>query len=242
VTSTELLLRRAVEQDTDPIVSVYLRARSEAPMPPPVPRSTDHVRRWVARALQGYDEVWVAEVADTVVGFARVGGDWLDDLYVDPAHAGQGVGSALLDLVKSLRPDGFSLWVFEVNDRARRFYGRHGLIELDRTDGTGNEEKAPDIRTVWPGDQPLRFLRGLVDQVDDELGEVLQRRAALTVAIQRYKPVPGTAGRDPDREQVIADRLSRRAPLLGAERLRRIIHTVISESLEAAGERPDDSV
>ena len=39
-----------------------------------------------------------------VVGYARLPPTWLDDLYVAPTHAGQGVGSALLDLVKAQRP------------------------------------------------------------------------------------------------------------------------------------------
>jgi hypothetical protein len=62
---------------------------------------------------------------------------------------GKGIGSALLDLAKALRPRGFDLWVFEVNTPARRFYERHGLVELDRTDGSGNDERAPDCRYGW---------------------------------------------------------------------------------------------
>ncbi len=74
---------------------------------------------------------------------------WLDDLYVLPGHAGHGIGSMLLDVVKTRRPDGFALWVFEVNTPARAFYARHGLVEVERTDGAGNEEKAPDVRMEW---------------------------------------------------------------------------------------------
>lgn len=237
MTSTDLLLRLATEDDTDAVTRVYLAARRAAPMPPPV-HDDDAVRYWVEGKLQGYDETWVAVVDEAVVGFARLAGDWLDDLYVAPEHAGRGVGSALLDLVKSLRPDGFSLWVFEENESARRFYAGRGLVELLRTDGQANEEKAPDLRLAWPGETPLVFLRGLVDEVDDELGEVLQRRATLTAAIQTYKPVGGPAGRDADREREIATRLARRAPLLGAERLQRIIHAIITESLDAAHRPP----
>jgi GNAT superfamily N-acetyltransferase len=89
--------------------------------------------------------------AGEVVGYARFTATWLDDLYVVPGHAGSGIGSALLDLVKSLRPGGFQLWVFEMNAPARAFYARHGLVERERTDGSGNEESAPDIRMEWPG-------------------------------------------------------------------------------------------
>jgi ribosomal protein S18 acetylase RimI-like enzyme len=57
----------------------------------------------------------------------------------------------LLDLAKALQPAGLQLWVFETNVGAQRFYRRHGFVEVERTDGAGNEEKAPDIRMAWPG-------------------------------------------------------------------------------------------
>jgi len=233
VTSTEVLVRRATEDDAAAVAAVYLAARAAAPMPAPV-HSDEEVSAWVTDKLRGYDETWVAESEGAVVGFLRIAGDWLDDLYVEPAHTGQGIGTTLLDLVKSLRPDGFCLWVFESNEPARQFYARSGLIELTRTDGSENEEKAPDLKLAWPGEQPLPFLRGLVDELDAELGAVLERRLALTRAIQAVKPVGGPQGRDPERERQIAERMSGFAPSLGADRLQRIVHTVITESLDAA--------
>ena len=74
-----------------------------------------------------------------------------------PRHGGRGVGTALLDLVKAQRPAGFCLWVFETNAPARGFYARRGLVELERTDGSGNEEQAPDVRMAWPGAEPARL-------------------------------------------------------------------------------------
>jgi len=219
----DLLIRPAVDGDAAAVREVYLTARRAAPMPDPA-----------SEEVAGSGETWVAEVGGVVRGYARLAGDWLDDLYVVPAYAGQGIGTALLDLVKSLRPGGFCLWVFEVNVPARRFYAHRGLVELQRTDGAANDEQAPDIMTVWPGKQPLAFLRRLVDQVDAELGPLLERRASLTAAIQRVKPVGGQAGRDPERERQIAELMAEHAPRLGAERLQRIIHTIITESLDAA--------
>jgi len=42
------------------------------------------------------------------------------------------------------------------------------------------------------------------------------------------------AARDPDRERQIAAAMALRAPELGEERLTRIVHTIITESLDAA--------
>lgn len=118
-------------------------------MPPALHTNAEDRAWFAARLADGEHEAWVAE-ADSLLGFALITPTWLHGLYVDPAHTSEGIGSALLDLVKSLRPDGFGLWVFESNTPARRFYARHGLVEVERTDGADNEEKAPDIRMVWP--------------------------------------------------------------------------------------------
>ena len=85
---------------------------------------------------------------------------------------------------------------------------------------------------AWPGADPLAFYRGLIDEVDHDLGDLLNRRAALTAAVQPHK---ATAERDPDREREIAHALALRAPALGEDRLHRIVHAIITESLDAAG-------
>jgi chorismate mutase/GNAT superfamily N-acetyltransferase len=232
VTSTELLIRPADAADV-PALAAVLRASRDAAvpaMPPALHTEEEHVGYFTDRLATS--EVWVAADEAGVLGFAHVDGGWLEGLYVRPDVAGQGVGTALLDVVKALRPGGFALWVFETNEPARRFYRRHGLVELEHTDGSANEERAPDLRMAWPGSDPLDYLRSQVDEVDDDLAVLLARRAALTAAIQRFKPVGGHAGRDPEREAEIAHRMAGRACGLGAEALRRIMHEVISVSLD----------
>jgi chorismate mutase len=192
----------------------------------------DHeARAWVAGwDLSTYD-VWVAERGGEPVGYARWTSTWLDDLYVHPDHQGHGVGTALFELVASTRPGGFCLWVFESNAPARAFYARHGCLELERTDGSANEECAPDVRVAWPGADPLAFLRGLIDETDLVLGDVLARRTALTRAVQAVKP---STERDAVREAEIAQRVAGVAPELGAERVARIVDVIIAESLDAS--------
>jgi chorismate mutase/GNAT superfamily N-acetyltransferase len=231
MSAEEISLRPADESDGEAVAAIHLAARREAPMPPGV-HTDDEVRFWLAGRLQT-DEVWLAEVGGRAAGYARMSARWLDDLYVAPPYAGQGVGSLLLDTVKARRPAGFCLWVFETNAPARAFYARRGLVELERTDGSGNEEHAPDVRMAWPGDDPVAFFRGLIDEVDDSLGELLARRAALTRAVQGAK---ADASRDAVREQQIADRLARVAPELGADRVARIMDAIITESLDASEE------
>jgi GNAT superfamily N-acetyltransferase/chorismate mutase len=226
----DLVLRPAEPEDAESVAAVHLAARAAAAMPPGV-HSDDEVRAWLAGRLRE-DEVWLAEVEGSVVGYARMTDTWLDDLYVVPDHAGAGVGSALLDLVKARRPRGFCLWVFEMNGPARRFYEHHGLVELEHTDGSGNEERSPDLRMAWPGNDPLAFFRAMIDDVDAVLGDLLARRAALTAAVQAHK---SDRTRDLQRERQIAEAMAERAPALGPDRLARIVHVIITESLDAAG-------
>ena len=76
-------------------------------------------------------------------------GGWVDQLYVEPNCTGMGLGSRLIELAKSRRPAGLQLWTFVTNTRAQRFYRRHGFVVAETTDGSRNEEKAPDIRFIW---------------------------------------------------------------------------------------------
>jgi GNAT superfamily N-acetyltransferase len=231
---TDLLLRPATPEDLPAIADLYIRVREAAvPAMPPQIHTVEEVHAYVGGWDLARRDVWVAELDGTPVAFMVVENAWLNSLYVLPEASGQGVGSALLDVAKGLRPDGFSLWVFESNAPARTFYERRGLVELEHTDGSTNEERSPDLRMAWPGADPLAFYRRLIDEVDGQLGDLLARRAALTRAVQTHKPDPA---RDPEREQEIAAALARRAPALGQDRLSRIVHAIITESLDAATE------
>jgi chorismate mutase len=138
----------------------------------------------------------------------------------------------LLDLVKSRRPDGFGLWVFASNAPARAFYLRHGLIELETTDGRDNQEHAPDVRMVWPGTDPRRYLREQIDVLDEDLAQLLARRFALTAAVQGYKPRGGHVDRDPQREREIAERMAHHVPGLEVERVARVLDVIITEGID----------
>jgi ribosomal protein S18 acetylase RimI-like enzyme len=142
-------LRRATPADGDAVAAVFVAARGGMTYLPPldVEGASEFFRGRVVCEL----ETWVALEDRAVVGFATVDEGDLDHLYVAPAAQGQGVGTALLDLVKALRPDGFELWVFQRNEGARRFYERHGCVLLRETDGSRNMEREPDARYGWLG-------------------------------------------------------------------------------------------
>ena len=145
--------RRGEVEDVDDAADVYLRSRHSAvPDIPPLIHNDADVRSWFAEKVLPEQDLWLAEDPEgNVVGLMVLADEWVEQLYVDPSHTGEGVGSELLAVAKSVRPGGLQLWTFESNLRARRFYERQGFTATERTDGSSNEERAPDIRYVWPG-------------------------------------------------------------------------------------------
>ena len=146
----DLTVRRAEVADAEGLADLYTAARAAAvPMMPPALHTNAEDRAWMTARLAEDHEAWLAERDGELMGYALMTATWLDHLFIRPDQTGHGVGGVLLDVVKSQRPDGFELWVFERNRGARAFYRRRGLVEVERTDGSANEEKAPDIRMAW---------------------------------------------------------------------------------------------
>lgn len=143
-------LRAAGPADAAAVAEIYLRARVAAvPAIPPLVHGADDVRRWFRDVVIPARETWIAEDAGRPVAVMVLDGGTLDQLYVRPQRASEGAGSQLIHLAQARRPGGLSLWTFQSNDGARRFYERHGFVAAERTDGGGNEEQAPDVRYVW---------------------------------------------------------------------------------------------
>ena len=111
-----------------------------------IARRTERWREILAgRELQ--EQIFVAEVDDTIVGFSVVGrsrdadaDDSVGELYaiyIDAQSMNHGVGSALLEAGQAyLAQQGYAratLWVLETNQRARRFYERKGWAADGKT-------------------------------------------------------------------------------------------------------------
>ncbi len=150
-----MILRRTTPADAGVVAEISTSSRLAAMPTIRWAHTAEEDRWWVANVLLPQDEVWVAEESGSVLGFLALhrddDGDWVSQLYLKPGHWRQGIGTALLDHAKALRPGGLRLWCFQVNARGRAFYERHGF-QVDRmTDGAGNEEREPDMLCVWAG-------------------------------------------------------------------------------------------
>ena len=144
-------IRRVLAADAAELADLYLRARRAAePAIPPMVHTDAETHEWMAGQVEALD-VWVVVDGERIIGLLILAGGWLDQLYVDPTVTGKGIGSSLVDLAKDQQPEGLQLWTFASNVGAQRFYERHGFEAVERTDGSDNEEGAPDIRYVWSG-------------------------------------------------------------------------------------------
>jgi GNAT superfamily N-acetyltransferase len=146
-------IRRARDDEIAPLTQLFIRARNEMDYLPQVP---DEAAVPIAARIREHEEVWVAEEDGRLLGFLAIeystnlGAPVLEKLYVDPAEQNRGVGSALLDKAKELRPAELYLWVFQKNP-AQRLYERNGFELVRLTDGSDNMEGEPDALYRWNG-------------------------------------------------------------------------------------------
>jgi len=145
-------IRPARDDEIDALAELYARTQRRMTYLPPMP--DEHIP-FVAGNIGGNDEVWLAEDEERILGFLAIahsqrdGWEVVERLYVEPDVQGQGIGKALLEQAKALRPGGLVLWVFQKNEGARRFYERHGFRLVKLTDGADNMEREPDALYEW---------------------------------------------------------------------------------------------
>lgn len=128
-----VVVRPVAEPDRDRWAELYRGYAAFYEVPPP---DLDHL--WARLTATHELECLVAELDGEVVGLAHVRafarpleGDsagFLDDLFVDPAHRGAGVGAALLEHLRTLAGErgwGVVTWITGAeNHAAQRLYDR----------------------------------------------------------------------------------------------------------------------
>jgi GNAT superfamily N-acetyltransferase len=142
------MLKQLNYDDMDQAATVHRRSFDHA-LPTLAGLHTPDEDRWFFRErvfstcrASGYFE------HDELIGFIAFREGWIDHLYVLPTSQRRGVGTALLRVPQS-QFRLLSLWTFQRNSVARRFYETHGFVLVEETDGSGNEEKEPDARYTW---------------------------------------------------------------------------------------------
>lgn len=142
-------LRQATLADVGAIARIHIVARREAMPYLPELHREDETLAWVQGVLLPAQDVWVAELDGLVCGYIAVERSMIEALYVRPECQGRGIGSALLDHAMDRSGGMLELWTFQRNTRARAFYEARGFVAMEFTDGSGNEEREPDVRYGW---------------------------------------------------------------------------------------------
>lgn len=149
-------IRDAVPDDAAALARIHVASRAAAMPWLPVLHGPDDVLRWMERVVlpEAARPGGAARVAEdetgAPVGYLVLRDAVVEQLYVAPERAGRGIGSLLLADAMAARPGGLTLRAFQGNAGALRFYARHGFREVGRTDGSGNEERTPDVLLAWP--------------------------------------------------------------------------------------------
>ena len=145
----EILIRRATPADAHEVATVYIASQRGAAANIPIVHSDPEIRAWVVEHMVPERETWVALDSGRIVALMVLDGEMLDQMYVSPAEQRRGVGDAMLARAKQLRPARLRLYTFQSNAPARRFYEARGFVAIDSSDGSRNEERAPDVLYQW---------------------------------------------------------------------------------------------
>jgi GNAT superfamily N-acetyltransferase len=142
-------IRQANEEDIAPVARLF-RAVCTVCLPylPDLHTPEEDLAFFQDRVFAECD-VWIHGAMDGFIAF-RAG--WVDHLYVRPEQQRHGVGAALLAQAMTAHSP-LRLWTFQKNTTALAFYRAQGFREVERTDGSGNEEREPDVLLEWSRDR-----------------------------------------------------------------------------------------
>ena len=144
-TAHSVAIRRAEAGDAEAVARLFRAVvRTHLPYLPELHTPDEDLWFFRSRVFAAC-EVWVGGAPD---GFIAFRDGWVDHLYVGTAHQRRGLGGALLAQAMRSYPH-LRLWAFQKNAAAIRFYLARGFREIERTDGSRNEEREPDILFEW---------------------------------------------------------------------------------------------
>ncbi|KAA1039934.1 GNAT family N-acetyltransferase [Macrococcus equipercicus] len=106
----------------------------------------DHVY-FLNNILPEQFQINLALIDEKVVGMIAFNQTEISQLYIHIDYQGMGIGQTLLNKVKAKSSGNLTLYTFEVNEKAQRFYEKNGFKIIGR--GHENEENLPDIQYEW---------------------------------------------------------------------------------------------
>lgn len=142
-------IRPACEGEISNIARLYRHSRDVCLPFLPNFHSPEDDLRFFTRKVFAEQNLYVGTQKGVLVGMMSLVPGWVEQLYLHPRYLGLGYGSQLLSFAKAWSNGELKLWCFEQNVGGCAFYDKHGFVEIERTDGSDNEEKMPDILFKW---------------------------------------------------------------------------------------------
>ena len=140
------MIRKFETQDLDAVMQIWLHGNLDAH--PFIPASfwTDHFE--TVRDMLPQAELYVHENEDTrqIDGFIGLTENHIEGIFVAKAARSKGVGKALLDHVKPLKPR-LTLGVYQKNERALAFYRREQFAV--HSEGIVEDTNEAEIQMLW---------------------------------------------------------------------------------------------
>jgi putative acetyltransferase len=142
------MLRRLELDDMDKAAAIHRTSFDHTLPHLPGLHTPEEDRRFFRERVFSACELWGYFENRELVGIVAYREGWIDQLYVLPGSQGRGIGTALLNVARDQFAK-LSLWTFQCNKSARQFYEKQGFLLIKKTDGTGNDEKEPDVMYSW---------------------------------------------------------------------------------------------
>jgi ribosomal protein S18 acetylase RimI-like enzyme len=159
---TGLQLRRYREEDEAGLLRLWHETKQHAYpyLPTEQAYTLETDTAFFREHLAPGSEIWLAIASGgsragegALLGFMALRGSYLDRLYVHPGLQRSGVGAALIDRAKALRPEGLELHTHQQNVSACSFYEKHGFRPV-RWGTSGPPESSPDVLYRWRPEAP----------------------------------------------------------------------------------------
>ena len=140
------MIRKLETQDLDAVMQIWLHGNLDAHVFIPASFWRGHFE--IVRDMLPQAELYVHEneAPRQIDGFIGLTGNHIEGIFVAKAARSKGVGKALLDHAKLLKPS-LTLNVYQKNERALAFYRREQfIVQSEGIDGDTNEA---DIQMLW---------------------------------------------------------------------------------------------
>ena len=140
------MIRKFETQDLDAVMQIWLHGNLDAH--PFIPASfwTDHFE--TVRDMLPQAELYVHEneAPRQIDGFIGLTEKHIEGIFVAKAARSKGVGKALLEYVKALKPS-LALSVYQKNERALAFYRREQFVV--QSEGIDEDTNEAEIQMFW---------------------------------------------------------------------------------------------